>query len=293
MDSYFTDDSMFRRIYRERGAAFGGGRAILMQTAHPLVVAGLLAHSTELDTFRRRLLRTQRVLETIGFGPRQAVDELMEAVAGMHERVRGAIPHEAGRFPKGAEYRGMQPDLMLWVLFTMYDSSQLSYETFVRPLTDEERRGFWSDYRLVGRLFGLGESDLPKRLEDIDEYRAAMLAGDDLYITDWARRRGHEIALDPGEAIPSLVKPVVAVINWITIALLPDRIKRAYGYEPAPLRRELPVKLLGKVAGRGIMPWMPERVRLSPEARGAYRPWEMVVVDRGAEGQPKLVDAAG
>ena len=45
-DGYFTDDSLLRRVNRERALALAGPRALLMQAAHPLAVSGLLAHST-------------------------------------------------------------------------------------------------------------------------------------------------------------------------------------------------------------------------------------------------------
>jgi uncharacterized protein (DUF2236 family) len=45
---YFDDHSMLRRVHRERVIALSGPRALLMQAAHPLAVAGLLAHSSAL-----------------------------------------------------------------------------------------------------------------------------------------------------------------------------------------------------------------------------------------------------
>ena len=42
---YFDDDSMLRRVHRERALALAGPRALPMQAAHPLAVAGLLAHT--------------------------------------------------------------------------------------------------------------------------------------------------------------------------------------------------------------------------------------------------------
>ena len=46
---YFTDESMMRRVYRERALVLAGPRALLMQAAHPLAVSGLLAHSSALE----------------------------------------------------------------------------------------------------------------------------------------------------------------------------------------------------------------------------------------------------
>ena len=55
---YFDDHSMLRRVHRERVIALAGPRALLMQAAHPLAVAGLLAHSNALDEPYDRLART-------------------------------------------------------------------------------------------------------------------------------------------------------------------------------------------------------------------------------------------
>ncbi|MGZ5413049.1 MAG: oxygenase MpaB family protein [Solirubrobacterales bacterium] len=56
-DGYFTDESMLRRINRERVLAISGPRALLMQAAHPLAVSGLLAHTDSLDEPYERLER--------------------------------------------------------------------------------------------------------------------------------------------------------------------------------------------------------------------------------------------
>jgi uncharacterized protein (DUF2236 family) len=291
MTDYFSDSSMFRVVYRERMAAFGGGRAILLQTAHPMVVTGLLGHSLELDAFRRRLMRTQRILETIGFGPRGETDRMMDAVRQMHERVSGRLPSDAGRFAKGTPYSALDPELMLWVLFTMYDSSQLAYETFVRRLSEDERRGFWNDYRLVGRLFGLDDADMPATLADVDAYRTEMLEGDTLHITDWARRRGRQIALEP--IVPLVLKPLVASVNFITVGLLPPRIRHMYGFDgfPPDALRNGVVRATGLWVSRFLLPVMPNGVRATPESRGAGEPWRHVEIAKTADGSTILRDA--
>jgi uncharacterized protein (DUF2236 family) len=47
--SYFGERSMIRRVMAERAVAFSGARSLLMQAAHPLAVAGLLAHTDSID----------------------------------------------------------------------------------------------------------------------------------------------------------------------------------------------------------------------------------------------------
>ena len=52
------------------------------------------------------------------------------------------------------------------------------YRSYVGGLTREEEAAYWEDYKVVGRLFGLGKTDMPRTLADLDDYRSAMLAGD-------------------------------------------------------------------------------------------------------------------
>src|SRR4051795_9230107 len=96
---YFTDDSMLRRIHRERALALSGPRALLMQAAHPLAVSGLLAHSTAIDEPYERLARTAQVMSTIGFGSRADADRVSAQVRAMHRRVRGRLKSAAGPYP--------------------------------------------------------------------------------------------------------------------------------------------------------------------------------------------------
>src|SRR5919202_1122531 len=171
---YFTDESILRRVHRERALALAGPRALLMQAAHPLAVAGLLAHSSALDEPYQRLARTAETLSVIGFGSRADAD---------------ALPKGAGRSPAGTPYRAADPDLLLWFLFTLVDSGMVVYRRYVGALSREEEAAYWEDFRVVGRLFGLRKRDMPATLDDLDAYRRRMFEGDDLHVTPWARER--------------------------------------------------------------------------------------------------------
>src|SRR5918994_805633 len=127
-DGYFTDDSMLRRVHRERAVALSGPRALLMQAAHPLAVSGLLAHSTAVEEPYDRLARTAEVMNTIGFGTRRDADRVTARVRGMHRRVNGAIREGVGPYPSGTPYAADQPDLLLWGLFTLVDSGIVVYD---------------------------------------------------------------------------------------------------------------------------------------------------------------------
>jgi uncharacterized protein (DUF2236 family) len=269
MRGLFDDNSLLRRVHRERALALAGPRALLMQAAHPLAVAGLLAHSTALDEPYDRLARTAEVMTTIGFGARADAERAGRRVRAMHGRVRGRLAAAAGPFPAGTPYRADDPELLLWVLFTLVDSGLVVYRSYVGPLSRGEEAAYWDDYRVVGRLFGLRAADMPRTLADLDDYRQAMLAGDRLEITPWARERARSIVLEP--PVPLVAQPLVETVNFITIALLPDRIREGYGFSPLPpafVRRAL-VRAGAEYVRRGVLPFLPERLRLVPAARAA------------------------
>ena len=269
MAGYFTDESMLRRIHRERAVALSGPRALLMQAAHPLAVSGLLAHSTAMDEPYDRLARTAEVMSTIGFGSREDADRITRRVRGMHRRVRGKIGEATGSYPAGTPYRADQPDLLLWVLFTLVDSGLVVYQLYVDKLSDAEQAGYWDDYKQVGRLFGLRDADMPDTLADMREYKREMLEGDVLHVSDWARRRAREIVLEP--PIPWVARPLLETVNFITIALLPDRVRREYGFSPLPpaaVRRAM-VAGGAEYVKRAVIPLMPDKLRLVPSARAA------------------------
>jgi uncharacterized protein (DUF2236 family) len=269
MAGYFDDSSMLRRVHRERALALAGPRALLMQAAHPLAVSGLLAHSSAVDDPYERLARTADVMGTIGFGERADADRVTRTVRAMHRRVSGKLREPVGPYPAGTAYRADDPELLLWVLFTLVDSGLVVYRTYVGSLSREEEAAYWEDYRVVGRLFGLRLREMPRTLADLDDYRHSMLEGDRLYVTDWARERARAIVLDP--PVPWMAQPLVETVTFITIALLPDRIRDEYGFAPVPpafLRKAL-VRAGGEYVKRAVVPFLPDRLRLVPAARAA------------------------
>ncbi len=265
--SYFGDRAMIRRVMGERAVSFSGGRSLLMQAAHPLAVAGLLAHSDSLEDPYERLARTAQVLDVITFGSRAEADRLTARVRAMHRRVRGRLAEGVGIHPAGTPYRADDPALLMWILYTLIDSATLFYTAYVDDLSTLQRRALWEDYKLVGELFGLQSSEMPDTLTDLEDYGREMLSGDELCVGDWARRRARAIVLDP--PVPARARPLLETVNFVTIALLPDTIRRQYGFSgvvPGFARRAL---VLGGAAyvRRGLLPLLPDTVRHVPSAQ--------------------------
>ena len=119
-DGYFAAESAIRRIGNSPVTPFlGGGAAVLLQVAHPLVAAGVAEHSNYQRHLWTRLMRTLRALYLITYGTREEADAVGKTVRAVHARVRGETAVELGRFPAGTPYSASDPELMLWVHATL------------------------------------------------------------------------------------------------------------------------------------------------------------------------------
>jgi len=81
------------------------------------------------------------------------------------------------------------------------------------------------------------------------------------------RRVHRERALSP--PVPLAARPLLELANFVTIGLLPDRIRREYGFAPLPpvfVRKAL-VAGGAQYVRRALLPVLPDRLRLVPAAR--------------------------
>lgn len=255
---YFSEHSLLRQVHREQVVALAGPRALLMQAAHPVAFAGFFASTGALHDPYPRLQRTAAALNTVMFGSRTAADQVTARIRRVHSRVRGRLAEPVGPFSAGTPWAADDPGLLLWIIATLVDSSLLVYERYVRELRASERQEYWSDYRTVAELFGLPRASSPERIEDLTNYVADMVAGDDLHLSPQARALGIEIVLHPPVALPA--RPLLELANFITVGLLPRRLRRAYGLSWDPLRG-LAHRGGAEYVRRVLVPMLPGRVR--------------------------------
>jgi uncharacterized protein (DUF2236 family) len=263
---YFDDSALLRQVVGHRVTALSGARALLVMAAHPVAFAGFFAHTGALDEPYARLERTAKVLDAIAFGPRAQADRLTRRVRAMHRRVSGELAEPAGPFPAGTPYRADDPELLLWILAALAESAILVHRKYVRSLSPGELDALWADYRTVGRHFGLRERDMPADFAAFEAYMAERYASPELVVTPEARAVAIEVVLRP--PVPTHLRPVLELVNQITVGLLPPGIRRQYGFSWDPLRA---VALNGgaEYVKRVVVPLLPERMAMLPRARAA------------------------
>lgn len=257
-EGIYADDAIIRRVYREHVMVLAGPRALLMQAAHPVAWAGFYAQTASKDEPYERLHRTAQLVELVTYGPRGEAERATRRVRAMHRKVRGELHEAAGRFPAGTPYAADDPELLLWILATLVDSGMTVYQRYVRQLTPGERESLWQDYRIFGRLFGLTAEAMPASYGDFRRYMRRMLDGEDLHVTDEARTTAREIVMRP--PVPLAARPLVEVANFVTVGLLPPRVRREYGFSWDPARG---LVLFGhtEYARRVLVPLLPGRLR--------------------------------
>ena len=263
-ESFFTDDSLVRRVHREQLVALGGGRTLLMQAAHPVAFAGFFAHTGTLDEPYERLHRTAQMMDTIAFGPSATAERATRRVRAMHRRVRGVLAEPVGRFPAGTPYAADDPELLLWVLACLADSSLLAYERYVARLSDDEREAYWQDYRVIGGLFGLADGDMPADHAAFRAYMDDMVGGDRLHVSPPARELAVRIVMRP--PVPLQARPLLELFNFVTVGLLPGRLRRGFGFSWDPARA-IALHAGAEYTRRVLIPVLPRRMRLISSAR--------------------------
>ena len=239
----FAGDAVIRAVNREAVILVGGGRALLMQVAHPLVARGVAEHTAYRGDRGGRLLRTLRPMFAIVFG---TADEARAALRGVNAVHRGVT---------GPGYRARDPELLLWVYATLVDTALACYRRFVGPLPPAAEARYYEETRLVGRLLGVPADLLPSDLDAFCAYRDATVAG--LEVSATAREIARELWR------PTLpFGPLMAPCRELTAGLLPRPLREQYGMAWDPAREAL---LQGaSVLSRRVWPRLPEAVRRPP-----------------------------
>jgi uncharacterized protein (DUF2236 family) len=262
----FGPGSMTWRINREGVLVLGGGRALILQVAHPLVAAGVAEFSNYREDPWGRLVRTLELTTSIVFGDSQEAAEGSARLQRIHSRVVGETKEPGGRFPAGTPYEANDPELLMWVHATLVDTAILVYDRYVSPLSTDERRRYYEEQKSLGEAFGVPREHQPATYADFNEYFDDMIHSDRIAVTD-ALRDVVEATLRP--ELPIVARPAVEAVNLATVGLLPDPLRRDLGLPWGSNRERL--LAASRALLRGALPLLPGMLREFPPARSAER----------------------
>jgi uncharacterized protein (DUF2236 family) len=257
----FGPRSLTWRVNREGALLLGGGRALLLQVAHPLVAAGVSQHSNYREDPFGRLYRTLDTVTTIVFGATEEAEEAADRLRRIHTRVKGEADD-------GTPYVATDPELIMWVHATLVDTSLLVYETYVAPLSLDERSRYYDEQMLLGEKYGVAVAQQPQSWPEFREYFDDVVHGGTLQVTD-ALRDVADATLHPKLPVPFVGRPAIEYFNLVTTALLPHRLRTELGLPWGPRRARFHTAQRRVI--RRLIPVLPSLVRDFPMARSAER----------------------
>jgi uncharacterized protein (DUF2236 family) len=150
-------ESLVWRIGFPRAGLLVAGRALVLQTAHPVIGAGVRDFSDFPADPWGRLDRTLRSLQLQLFGGSAAVAEAAR-LRRLHASFRGT------GFD-GATYDALDPDAYAWVHLSNFDSMLAFHRWFGPSLRGDEQARLYDEWRQVGLVLGIGAGHLPPDLD--------------------------------------------------------------------------------------------------------------------------------
>ncbi len=145
---WFAPGSPIRRVHADSAMFVGGLRALLLQSLHPLAMAGVAGHSGYRGDPWGRLARTSTFLAYTTFATADDAQEMVDRVRAVHERVRG-------KTPDGRPYRASDPHLLTWVHVAEADSFLAAHQHYgERRLSAVEADEYVAQSARVARALG-------------------------------------------------------------------------------------------------------------------------------------------
>ncbi len=256
VEGVFGPQSSFWRHGREALAFLGAGRALVLQTAHPWVAAGVADHSTSLQAPIARFHRTFQIVFSLTFGSVDQAAAKARLVHAIHSRITGTMAETVGPFTAGSPYRANDVEAMLWVHTTLWDTAMAVRESLLGPLESAQKEAYYQESRRFAWLFGIPDDVLPPDWVAFRTYADGVLASNLL----GAGRQGRMIvnALLRGEG----EQPRPWLPFWfyaMTVESLPPRLRDAFAMPYG--EREAQAAARWRARLRWLYPRLPELIR--------------------------------
>jgi uncharacterized protein (DUF2236 family) len=245
-------DSVSWEVIGDVTAFVGGIRALVVQTAHPEVVAGVEEHSQYRTDPLGRLSRTSVYVTETTYGAMPEVEAAVAAVRKAHVPVRGVSERDK-------PYNAGQPAMAAWVHNVLTDSFLVAFQTYgPRTLTSDEADQFVAEQARVGAL--LGADPLPTSADELSRWISEHPA--------LAPTRAQDQAIDflRNPPLPVAVKLGYRLLFSAAVATVPANIADIIGLTP---------RHRGEAAGR-------RTVAALRWALGSSPSWHLALVRVGA-----------
>jgi uncharacterized protein (DUF2236 family) len=237
---WFPEDAAIRRVHGDASMFVGGIRALLLQSLHPLAIAGVMDHSGFEGDPWGRLQRTSYFLAVTTFGTADDAEKVVAAVRSVHERVVGTAPD-------GRPYAASDPHLLRWVHVAEIDSFLAAHQRYgAHRLDAPERDAYVADAARVAEALGVAD---PPRSEA--ELRAQIKAfRPELRGTPAARQAARYLLLHPPLGLAARVP--YSGLAAAAVGLMPVWARRQLLLPYLPVTERTVVRATGTALTRTI-----------------------------------------
>ena len=244
---WFAEDRPIRRVHADASMFIGGLRALLVQSLHPLAMAGVAQHSDYRNDPWGRLQRTADFLAATSFGPASEAQRAIDIVNRVHERVVGTASD-------GRAYSARDPHLLRWVHIVEIDSFLAAHQRFGEfPLDQAGCDAYVADTALVARKLGVpAPPESVRGLRDqIGSYRGEIRG------TKESRDAMRYLVLEP--PLPPVARAAYSLLVAATISTLPRWARPHLGLPYLPVTERFALHPLGDAITRVVRWAMPPR----------------------------------
>src|SRR5262245_36161576 len=243
---YFGPDSVSWQVDREVTVLFGGARALLLQAAHPLVVAGVNQTGMYERNPWKRLQRTLVLTYTITFGTRAEAHAAADKINEVHARIHGVDP------VTGERYDALDPHLLRYVHATLIDSALLFEELTIGRLNDAGRQRFHEEQMLAAELVRVPKETIPPTVPALRAWLGDVIDRGELRVTEGARRVASLFMDPPADAE---WRPILPQVARLAFGTLPPVVREMYGIRwSAAKEAALRATFAAMRAGHGLIP---------------------------------------
>jgi uncharacterized protein (DUF2236 family) len=209
---------MARRVHGDLPTMLiGGVSALLLQSLHPLAMAGVADHSSYREDPLGRLRRTAAFVAATTFGTVAQAEDAIAQVQRVHRRVKGTAPD-------GRPYSADDPDLVTFIHVAEVSSFLASSQRYgPRTLTPAQCDRYFEEVAPVA--LALGANWAPRSSDEVRSYllriRPELYAGPQAKAArDWLMRG---VARRPSE------RAVYALVLAAAVSVLPGWARRELG----------------------------------------------------------------
>ena len=218
-------------VHSDAAILIGGIRALLLQTMHPLAMAGVADHSAYRTDPTGRLWRTSAYVGTTTFGTTEQATQAVAIVRRVHEAVVGTAPD-------GRAYAANDPHLLGWVHHTLVDSFLRAHQRYGdTPLTPVDADRYVAEQARLAELLGAVD---PEPARSVSELRAWMWGIRPELRAGAQARVATRFLLFPPLALAT--RPPFAVLASAAMGLLPGWVRRDLRIPTLPFADALVVR---------------------------------------------------